>query len=185
MTTIVNLYGGPGAGKSISAASTFALAKGSGVNCELVTEYIKQWAWEGRRPVNYDQFYFFGQQSRREYVLFNKVDLIITDSPVAICGYFASVFGSPSQSLCFRQMVSEYYSMLEKTGVECLHFFMERQFAYDPRGRFQTEEEAINMDIEQLLYLKSFGFKVKSVKSDDQVSKVIMQEVERSWGMTK
>lgn len=185
MTTIVNLYGGPGAGKSITAASTFALAKSQGLNCELVTEYIKSWAWEGRKPVNYDQFYFFGQQSRREYTLFDKVDLIITDSPVAICGYFASVFGSESQDACFRQMVREYYSMLGKSGVKCLHFFMDRQHAYDPRGRFQTEQEATDMDVHQLIYLGRMGFDVKRLKSNNQASKKILQEVLESWEKTR
>jgi hypothetical protein len=177
MTIIVNLYGGPGSGKSVTAAYTFALAKSLGINAELVSEYVKQWAWEGRQPVNYDQFYFFGQQSRREYCLFNKVELIVSDSPVALCGYFAQVFGSPSQALCFRHMVNEYYSMLEKSGVTCLHVFLNRKGTYDSRGRFQTEEEAMQMDMDQQSYLKSLGFDFITLDADSYASQEILNKV--------
>lgn len=185
MTILVNLYGGPGAGKSTCAANVFSEAKTKGYNAELVLEFVKQWAWEGKKPVNYDQFYFFGQQSRREYQLFNKVDLIITDSPVALCGYFASVFGKPSQALCFRQMVMEYYSMVKNSNVDIFHFFLERSHGYDQRGRFQTKEEAEKMDVDQLLYLKSFGFDVKKIKADNSASNSILREVVNLWEMNK
>jgi hypothetical protein len=158
------------------------MAKRAGMSAELVAEFVKQWAWEGRKPVNYDQFFFFGQQANREYCLFDRVDVIFTDSPVAICGYFASVFGSPSQALCFRQMVAEYYSMVSKSSVKCLHYFMGRCSTYDQRGRFQTEGEALQMDVDQLLYLKSFGFQVKPIRSDENASKTILQDVRELLG---
>jgi len=37
MTLVVNLYGGPGTGKSTTAAATFAELKMAGINCELVS----------------------------------------------------------------------------------------------------------------------------------------------------
>jgi nucleoside-triphosphatase THEP1 len=46
MTTIINLYGWPGVGKSALVAKTFTTMKDIGYNVELVSEYVKQWAWE-------------------------------------------------------------------------------------------------------------------------------------------
>lgn len=178
MTTIINLYGGPGTGKSVAAADVFVAAKKGGINAELVSEYVKQWAWEGRVPVNYDQFHFFGEQARREYSLFGKVELIVTDSPVALCGYFASVFGSVSQARCFRQMVLEYYSMVQDSGVKCHHVFLERVSAYDPRGRFQTEQEAFAMDPEQLVYLQNLGFNLATLRASDGSTDSILKLLE-------
>jgi pantothenate kinase len=43
-TTIINVYGGPGAGKSTSAAYLYYLLKVAGKNVELVREYVKDWA---------------------------------------------------------------------------------------------------------------------------------------------
>ena len=36
---VINLYGGPGTGKSTTAAALFALIKREGYNVELVTEF--------------------------------------------------------------------------------------------------------------------------------------------------
>lgn len=57
MTHIINICGGPGIGKSATAAKLFAKLKEGGVNAGLVTEYVKQWAWEYRAPFNYSQFF--------------------------------------------------------------------------------------------------------------------------------
>lgn len=46
-TTIINIWAGPGAGKSTTAAETFALCKKAGLGVELRTEYVKDWAWRG------------------------------------------------------------------------------------------------------------------------------------------
>ena len=48
MTILCNIYGGPGSGKSTSAAGVFSLLKTHGVNAELVTEFAKDLVWEGR-----------------------------------------------------------------------------------------------------------------------------------------
>ena len=45
---VINLYGGPGTGKSTTAAHVFALLKQRDVNAELVREYAKDIVWEGR-----------------------------------------------------------------------------------------------------------------------------------------
>lgn len=163
MTKVINLYGGPGAGKSTSAARLFALLKESGIETELISEYVKQWAWEERKPVNYDQFYFFGKQARKEYSLFGKVDYIVTDSPVALCGYYSKVFGKPEQAECFNQMISTYYNMCLKDGVEHINVFLKRVKPYNPLGRFQTEEEARKIDSDLCEYIQAQGIKFISV----------------------
>ena len=91
-TTIINLYGGPGTGKSTSAAYFYYLLKAQGKNVELVREYVKDWAWEGRKISTYDQIYFLGKQVRRESMLYGKVDWIVTDSPIMMNLYCICVF---------------------------------------------------------------------------------------------
>lgn len=118
MNLVINLYGGPGTGKSTTAAWLFALLKARGINAEYVQEYVKQWAWEERQPVKYDQFYFFGKQSRKEYSLFKNVDVIITDSPVSLSSYYAKLFGTKGQAALFVNMVQEYYAMT-KAALDC------------------------------------------------------------------
>ena len=153
MTKVINLYGGPGTGKSTSAALLFSLLKNNNYNSELVQEYVKQWAWEERHPVKYDQFYFFGKQSRKEYSLFKNVDIIVTDSPISLCGYYTKVYGTPEQTVLFNHMAKTYYNMVKDDGVDYVHIWLNRVKAYNPKGRFQTEDEAKAIDKDMKEYL--------------------------------
>ena len=44
----VNLFGGPGIGKSTTAAGVFNLLKLHGIETELITEFAKDLVWEER-----------------------------------------------------------------------------------------------------------------------------------------
>jgi len=48
MTKYINIFGGPGAGKSTTAALLFAEMKSGGFKVELVTEVAKDFVWEDR-----------------------------------------------------------------------------------------------------------------------------------------
>lgn len=45
---VINLFGGPGIGKSTLAAGLFEHMKIAGFNVELVNEYAKDMVWEQR-----------------------------------------------------------------------------------------------------------------------------------------
>ena len=44
-TIVVNIFGGPSAGKSTTSAGIFYELKRQGIRCELVTEYAKSKVW--------------------------------------------------------------------------------------------------------------------------------------------
>ena len=58
---VINLVGGPGSGKSTAMAGVFYNLKRLGVNCEMVTEYVKDKVWEESFKTIEDQFYLNGQ----------------------------------------------------------------------------------------------------------------------------
>lgn len=155
MSTVICFYGGPGTGKSTTAAWFFALLKSAGYNAELVQEYVKQWAWEDRKPVTLDQFYFFGKQSRKEYSLFKNVDVIVTDSPASLVAYYAKIFGTPEQAEVFSQMTKLYYKMAADYGHTHIHIWLKRVKPYNPKGRFQNEEEAKAIDADMKIMVKN------------------------------
>ena len=162
MTKIINLYGGPGTGKSTSAAYMFAQLKNKGVNAELVREYVKDWAWEERQVGLFDQLYLMGKQVRKESMLLGKVDVIITDSPVWLAGYYASKYSPPVLAQGIEHAIRSYYSQSEIEGHEHHHVFLERTKKYDSRGRYQTEEQAKKIDKELSSFLSSRGIDLSS-----------------------
>lgn len=61
MTLVVNLYAGPGTGKSTTAALAFGELKTLGVNCEYVQEYAKDRVWDEHFSVFSNQIYLLGK----------------------------------------------------------------------------------------------------------------------------
>lgn len=141
---IINLIGGPGSGKSTIAAGLFYELKKSGYVCELVTEYAKDKVWEESFKTLDDQIYVFGKQFHRIYRVYDKVDIVITDSPLLL-----SIIYDKGESEYFHQLVVEQYKKFNNLMV-----FVERETEYQETGRMQNETEAkkIDNEIKDLLH---------------------------------
>lgn len=135
---LVNLYGGPGCGKSTGMAYLFSHLKMAGVNCEMVPEFAKELVWEERFKTLSDQIYVFGKQQKRIKMLEGKVDVVITDSPLLLSLHYGK-----DLSDSFKQLVLETYNQYD-----CMNFLLKRVKEYNPNGRIQTEDQAIEIDIE-------------------------------------
>ena len=131
---IVNLYGAPGAGKSTGAAYVFSQLKMRGINAELVTEFAKDKVWEESKAVFQNQAYIFGKQYFRISRVQDKVDVVITDSPILLSPFYANdpVLGEEFDRLVTK--VSESY--------DSMNVFINRTKPYNGAGRFQTEAES-------------------------------------------
>lgn len=133
---VVNLFAGPGAGKSTGAAFLFAFLKLFKVNVELVTEFAKELAWEGDKEfMARNQLYITGQQVRRMNRLVGKVDVIITDSPIEMAAFYTE---EPTLKQLCKEEGAKFSNRLD--------FFIERTKEYNPSGRNQTFEEAKEID---------------------------------------
>lgn len=138
MTIAVNLIGGPGAGKSTVCAEVFAKLKWRGVNCEMALEYAKDKVWEGSLDVLENQVYIFGKQQHRMARLRDKVDVIVTDSPL-----FMSIYYDATKNEMLRGLVLSEMDMFRN-----LNYLLRRTKPYNPAGRMQTEDQAKAMDAE-------------------------------------
>ena len=133
---VVNLFAGPGSGKSTGSAFLFAYLKLMKVNVELVTEFAKELAWEGDKEfMANNQVYITGQQIRRMNRLIGKVDVIITDSPIELGALYTD--SSLLKDLCYSE---------GRKWERRLDFFVNRVKPYNPSGRNQTLEEALILD---------------------------------------
>ena len=136
MSIIVNLFAGPGAGKSTIAAGVFTELKFAGVDCELVREYAKDKVWEESFKTLEDQIYVFGKQLHRVKVVAEKVKVVITDSPVLLSMYYGTNVTPEFRAL----ILSEFNSF------DNMNYFISRVKPYVANGRMQTSGEALEID---------------------------------------
>lgn len=148
MSRVISLYGGPGTGKSTSAAYLFSKLKMDGNNAELVREYVKDWVWEGRKMSDYDQIYFLGKQIRRESMLYGKVDNIVTDSPVMLAAFYSEKYSPAPIKDAVDLVVKNYYEQAANDGHQHVHVFLLRSKGYEQAGRYQDEQTARLFDTE-------------------------------------
>ena len=148
---VVNLFGGPGCGKSTGAAYVFAMLKMQGINCELVTEFAKDKTWEHNMEALSNQAYVFGKQCYRMSRCANQVDVIITDSPLALSVVYNN---NPTLGETFNKTVLEVFNSYNN-----LNYVLLRTKPYNPIGRNQTEAESndISRNIERMLIDNNFG----------------------------
>jgi hypothetical protein len=134
---VINLWGGPGTGKSTTAAGLFFEMKRQGFEVELVTEYAKDMTWEKRTNVLTDQLYILAKQNRRIQRLDGQVDFVVTDSPLPLgLVYQPDDYYSKFAPLAW-QVWNSYTNVNFKLG---------RDFEYQTAGRNQSYDEALCID---------------------------------------
>jgi hypothetical protein len=145
-TIVLGLHGGSGLGKSTVAAEVFVELKKAGESVELVTEYCKGWAWEGRSPVGLENsIYLFAKQLRREAILYGKVDYVITDCPIGLSVAYEQ-FYEPGRTVIYDMFKATRKHQANSGRVKHLDFHLMRQFPFKQEGRYETEEEARRVD---------------------------------------
>lgn len=159
---VVNLFAGPGAGKSTAVAYIFSQLKMKGVNCELITEFAKDKTWEKNYSALKCQEYVFGKQSYKMDRCRDQVDVIITDSPLPLGVFYNQ---NPVLGRHYESLVMDVFNTYDN-----LNFFINRTRPYNPVGRNQTEEEA-----------KEIDNRIKAFCQEHDISYLIKDGTERGY----
>lgn len=171
----INVFAGPGAGKSTLAPQIYAALKKDGYDVEHVSEFIKDWAYMGIKPKGRDQFYIFAQQMHAEEVKLRHVKLVVTDSPLLMNTAYSEFLGCK-----FTPRLIEEAQEFD-ADYPPINLFIERTVTYNPDGRYQTYEQALEFDkflLEFLAtHLKSDWIIRVKVDQFDNIMLVVKEEL--------
>lgn len=166
-TKVINLFGGPGTGKSTTAAALFTMMKLKEMNVELTGEFAKDLTWAERQPCMKCQPYLFGEQYYRIFRLLNKVEYIINDSPLLLSSIYNTQFAN------MDALVLEVFNSTDNINV-----FLERtERKYNPHGRNQDYYEAVAIDNKILNLLNDKRIPYLRVSAHQWAANEIFQHV--------
>jgi hypothetical protein len=149
---VINMFAGPGTGKSTTSAAVFSLLKMHGVNAELITEFAKDLTWEKRHMTMSNQYYIWGKQHHRMWRIKDQVEVMVTDSPLLL----GLIYGEDNPD-CFNATVLHSFNEFNN-----MNYFLMRVKEYNPKGRVQSETKAKELDneISTMLVENNIRFKI-------------------------
>lgn len=167
---VINFFAGPGAGKSTTAAQVFADMKKQSMDVELVTEYAKELLAEGRMNVLLeDQVYITAKQARKIKRIEDKFQFIVTDAPIV-------------QGLLYKP--HDYFTGFEPLIVEIFktydnhNFFLKRTTKYDQNGRYQNEQQAIDIDGKLLDILTRHDIPFTVIDDLNKATEIVLKNID-------
>lgn len=177
-TKIINLFGGPGVGKSTTAAKIYNELQMAGYECDLPYEFPKQVAWEDNRSQITDQLFIFAGQHRNIVRSYGKVDYIILDSPILLSLVYKTLYNEGFPSLLYGNNFDRMALDVFK-GYDNINFNIERKSKseYIKEGRFQTYDESVRVDNMIVKTLEDNDIDYIPIKQSKDIGMKIVQHV--------
>ena len=153
MTIVVNILGGPGAGKTVAAWEIAAELKKNGYIAEYVPEYAKEFVWEDDCDIldgSYiHQRKIYDEQKYRIDRLYGKVDFIVTDAPLLLSAIYLKEPDFQLRRKFERIILSDF------SEYRNFNLFIDRgNTKYETKGRVQNYQESLVIDTLIKNYLK-------------------------------
>lgn len=168
--SVINMFAGPGAGKSTTAAGVFYALKSANIRAELVTESAKDATYEGHKFLLSQQIFLFADQLRRQARLNGKREVIVTDSPILLP---ALVYNDRWD--CLPCLAWEAWKEFDN-----INYFIKRAKEYDTEGRNETYLEALDRDADAKAALINYGIQFDEVPGNmDGVDYIVRDYLER------
>lgn len=147
MSKIINLFGGPGVGKSSIAAGLLYELKKKHISCDAPYEFPKILAWEENHSAIKDQLYVLANQHRGIVQSFGKVDYIIMDSPILLSLIYKNYYnGLEYPSVLYTELFDEMVLSIHNK-YENLNIVLKRgEGVHNEKERYQDLEKSIELD---------------------------------------
>ena len=165
-TLVINLFAGPGAGKTTSALELTAELKKRGFDVEYVPEYAKELVYAEDFEALADQEKVTSEQYARLARLKGKTDVIVTDSPILL----GRVYGAGKISDEFADKIVGWYNDFDNYNLE-----VTRPATYQQTGRVENREQAVERDKQIKSMLEECG--VKCRRYDEKELATVADEI--------
>ena len=156
-TKIINLFGGPGSGKSSTAGELFGYMKQKRLSVEYVLEIAKPYATIKDYKTLDDQIFMFGQNQHQLYTYLGEVDWIISDSPLLLS--YIYIDGNMSK---FSGKDSPFRKQFKKFVIETFNNFNNVNFFVDRQNREFRQEGRVHDEIQS----RELDNKIKDLLDD-------------------
>lgn len=176
MSKIINLFSGPGCGKTAIASGLLYELKKRHISCDAPYEFPKLLAWDDNHSAIKDQLYVIANQHRGIVKSFGKVDYIILDSPILLSLIYKSYYDGleyPSNlyTESFDKMVLDIHSQYDN-----LNILLKRGVGgYNEKERYQSFDESIELDFMIQQTLDVNGIEYVEVNVDDNTIEQILK----------
>jgi len=176
-TKIINLFAGPGAGKSTVASGLFHEMKKLHIKCDAPYEFPKELAWNESNKEIKDQLYVIANQHRGIVRSYGIVDYIILDSPLLLSlaykNNYTSEYPANLYGDSFELMMIDIHNKYDNINV-----FLERPDKYHQNeGRFHDESMSLDLDNKIMEILNENDIDYTKVKVDEFTIKSILDLV--------
>lgn len=176
MSKIINLFAGPGAGKSTIASGIFYNLKSKNYKVDFVQEFAKRLIFENRVDIlQSDQLFILANQNRDLLIRTNQqtFDYIIMESSILLSNIYLNEL-SIYDNYLFKQFTLKLFTQYDN-----INFFLVRnnKEKFDQVGRIHTFYESVEIDLNILRYLKNNNINFKKVDVNDKTVENICSEV--------
>jgi len=157
MTKIINIIGGPCAGKSTLASYLFFVMKKLDLNVEYVQEYIKNLIYNEQFDKLNDQYMVSYNQYKSIKVLQNKLDYVILDTSLLSQIYYNETnINNVSNVEKTKENILKWYNEFENINI----FLNRGNIKFEKFGRIHDREESLNIDnkLKELLNFYNFDY---------------------------
>ena len=170
----INLFGGPGTGKSTTAAGLFYLMKTNDYRIEYIQEYAKELTFGKDYTKLSDQLLILGEQHHRMYRLKDQLDYLVHDSPFVMgLVYLQDDVHLPKEQ--YTELITKMFKSYNN-----LNIFLERNVddhSYQEYGRGQSLSEAEQKDKEIKDLLDEYKIPYVTVKMGDNAVQSIYNNI--------
>ncbi len=153
---VINIFAGPGCGKSTVAAGLYHKLKTLNKNVEYVSEYAKDLIYENRFERLNDYLYVLAEQHHRLLKLSNSVEYAICDGSFLL-GYIHCKKNGFYNHKLLKELVLDIFNSYEN-----FNYLLPREKKfYTKSGRKESLKEAIKLDkkLSQLFTKKKIVYK--------------------------